>query len=519
MLRNIWTIYRKELIDTLRDRKTLIFMLLLPTVLAPALMFGLSNFAISFVKKQATQEVIIAASAEARDRYVALAHRQFLESSLGKTLKMSRTGVVSFLIGKSASNDLEEQVPAAIFGDAVAYRDWTTGLARRMEDMAREGKGSDFGGKALGGAANASPADTELAKSMAQGVADFYTVSLRGVGLVRFVGEEEIGDGVLQEGDVLPESLVVHERGTAIYTALKARRIHGYLEVVPGGGSEATTTIRLFHDETIPLSREASSRVEKVGRLAGEAIVAERARERKLPAGFLEPVRMERGTNIASQSQVALSALGGMIPYLVLTFAFLGGLYPAIDLGAGEKERNTLETLLLSPATRTEIALGKFLLIFTTSMSAALLGIASMAVSFLHLMPDFVLERLDIRIDIYTALCAGALAIPPAAAFAGLLLAISIYARTFKEAQSYLSPLPIVMVLPASAGLIPGLEINAGLAMVPLVNVSLLSRDVLKGDLHWGYYSLTVLSCLLFAAACVALCVFMFKRESVVFRG
>ena len=228
---------------------------------------------------------------------------------------------------------------------------------------------------------------------------------------------------------------------------------------------------------------------------------------------------MQSDTDIATRSEVAANLIGGFLPYMLIAFDFLGGIYPAIDLGAGEKERNTLETLLLSPRSRLEIALGKFLVILTTALVAALLGLASIAVSIKLILPPAAEEVFQFQIGLLPGILAALLAVPPSAAFAGMFLAISIYARSFKEAQNYLAPLQFLFILPALAPMIPGIEMSYKLAAIPLVNVSMLAKDLLKGDVHFGYYAVTMLSCGLFAAICILFAVWQFSREKVLFRS
>ena len=158
-------------------------------------------------------------------------------------------------------------------------------------------------------------------------------------------------------------------------------------------------------------------------------------------------------------------------------------------------------------------------MIFSSSLIAAVLGVVSLSVSFIYLVPEAIAEQLEFKIDFLTAFSVSLLAIPPAAAFAGLFLAVSIFARSFKEAQNYLSPFGLALIVPAMAGMIPGYELTWKQAAIPLVNVTMLSKEFLKGNINWGYYALTFGSCFAFAAICVAYCVYQFRREEVLFRS
>jgi len=110
------------------------------------------------------------------------------------------------------------------------------------------------------------------------------------------------------------------------------------------------------------------------------------------------------------------------------------------------------------------------------------------------------------------------LVVPLAVLFAALALAISLFARTQKEAQTYLAPLVAVVLLPAVAGVLPGVELNATLALVPVLNVTLACKELVSGVWPWGWLALIFGSTCVYAGAALAACVRMFGRESVLFR-
>jgi sodium transport system permease protein len=111
-----------------------------------------------------------------------------------------------------------------------------------------------------------------------------------------------------------------------------------------------------------------------------------------------------------------------------------------------------------------------------------------------------------------------AMVLPVAVLFSALLLTVALFAKSSKEAQSYTVPLAFVAMLPSVVGILPGIELNAGLALVPLLNLSLVCREMLSGVWHWNYIALIFGSTCLYAAAALALAVRMFNRESVLFR-
>jgi len=111
------------------------------------------------------------------------------------------------------------------------------------------------------------------------------------------------------------------------------------------------------------------------------------------------------------------------------------------------------------------------------------------------------------------------MALPLAVFFAAVLLTISLFAKTYKEAQSYLTPMTFLVVIPAVASLLPGVELTPKLALVPILSTSLVCKEIVAGTFHWNYITLILLSSSVYAAAGLFLAVKMFQRESVLFRS
>ena len=109
--------------------------------------------------------------------------------------------------------------------------------------------------------------------------------------------------------------------------------------------------------------------------------------------------------------------------------------------------------------------------------------------------------------------------LPVAVMLSAVLLAVGLFAKSFREAQSYTGPLMIVVIMPAMIGLLPGVDLNARLALVPLVNVSLVCKEMIAGTWHWPYILLIFGSACVYATAALALAVWMFQREEVLFRA
>ncbi len=213
--------------------------------------------------------------------------------------------------------------------------------------------------------------------------------------------------------------------------------------------------------------------------------------------------------------------IGGFLPYLLIPLVLMGATYPAIDLGAGEKERGTLETLLLTPITRTELVLGKFITLLTTSIASTTITVVSMgcwvavALAFADL--DFIKTAFS-TLAVTDLLMIFVLLLPLAAIFSSLALAISIYARTFKEAQNYMAPLSMGVFFPIIISIMPNMELTAKTAFIPVTNVALAIKDIIKGTVDYTFVGLIFLATVLIAGALLAFCVKWFNREDVLFR-
>jgi sodium transport system permease protein len=228
--------------------------------------------------------------------------------------------------------------------------------------------------------------------------------------------------------------------------------------------------------------------------------------------------------NVAPEKKMAGFILGSVLGYAVLILMFTGGMYPAIDMTAGEKERHTLEPLLASPASREEIILGKILATTTASFLTALLTIGSLLVSMQSLglgQGGAEMQRLVSRAAPDAGTCALVLLtlLPTALFAASIMIAIALFARGFKEAQSMLTPMVMVVVVPAVVSLLPGLELNVGLALIPIFNVSQLLKEIILGEYSRLSFLTAFLSNILYALIAFWISVRIFKTESVLFRS
>ena len=395
---NILTVYLKELKDSLRDRRTLISMIVVPTLIMPIIMFGVGTI-MTKIMKQAQSETVSVMILGAADSPGVVA-----------TLKADRK---FRLVPESA--DYQQLISDKKVRVAVAL-----------------------------------PAGFEAALKSGE---------VQTISLYYYEGELKSGFGLKAVQD--------------FFTSLKEKTI-----------------------ET---------------RLA----------DRGLPAAVIKPFVI-RKQNVAPPEKVGGNAIGGFIPYLIIILCFTGAMYPAMDLTAGEKERGTMETLLCSPVHRINIVVGKFLMVLTASLTTVLLSIVSMGVSAAIGVMYFggtATSQSATAAMVGKAAEGSSIPLIDPVGLIGVAFTISLFAKSYKEAQSYISPLIVVVIMPAVIGMLPGVELNAKLALVPILNLSLVCKEMLSGVWHWPYIALIFGSSCLYAAIALGFAVKMFNREDVIFRA
>jgi len=249
-------------------------------------------------------------------------------------------------------------------------------------------------------------------------------------------------------------------------------------------------------------------------------LISDRFMKLNLDEKIVEAIHIKEH-DIASMKERIGKKIGGFLPYLFVLFCFMGCMYPAIDLGAGEKERGTLETLLSSPATRFQIVMGKFSVVVLAGISAAAISILGLFIA-VRQVKELPPELLDVVLGILefkSIVMVLSLLLPLSIFFAACMLSLSIFAKSFKEAQSIIGPLNIVVILPVFLALLPGIELNAKTALIPILNVSLASKEIIAGTIAPGLLAEVYISLIVLAGLSLYGCKRWFEREETMFRG
>ncbi len=201
-----------------------------------------------------------------------------------------------------------------------------------------------------------------------------------------------------------------------------------------------------------------------------------------LPLELQHPARLA-WVEVAREEQVAASVWSKLFPALLVIMTLTGAFYPAIDLGAGEKERGTMETLLISPAKRVELVLGKFATIMLFSCATAILNLMSMGLTgqqMAAVMGEGLNNSVSLDFPGFAPLMwLVILLLPLSALFSALCLALATFAKSTKEGQYYLTPLLMVVMGLTMFCLSPAVEMTPLYSVIPVVNVALLLKGLL----------------------------------------
>ncbi len=314
--------------------------------------------------------------------------------------------------------------------------------------------------------------------------------------------------------------------------ALRSGEVHLVVRAAPDFtealAAGRTAKLDLVHDSASEPSAEARRKAADVVAKYREKILSQRLADREIPKDYIDPVQVapSASTDVASAVKRGAHVFGRILSMMLVIMVVTGAFTPAVDAVAGEKERGTMETLLVCPATRLEVVLGKFLSVLAVSVATALGNLVSMGLTFGQFAASLgVKGQVDFSIGLGTAAVIFVVLVPMAALFAAMALALSTLARSTKEAQTYLTPLLLVAMPLAMVSVIPNIELTGGLAAVPVSGAVLLFRDLMLAQGEPALLArvapmipVVLGTTALAAGLALRWAVWMFEREEVLFR-
>ncbi|KAB3532403.1 ABC transporter permease [Alkaliphilus serpentinus] len=284
---------------------------------------------------------------------------------------------------------------------------------------------------------------------------------------------------------------------------------------------ETPAGIKLIYDEISNESTYSVSNVEGVIYQYSEAVRNQRLEKLGIRPEVLQPTVVSREAYVVegkeSQGGPTLMIVTFLLPFLLMMYPVVGGMPAAIDLGAGEKERMSLEPLLSTGASRLSILTGKYLTILLTSVIGVLTSITGFFVAS-RISPNAL--PMDIRISPLSLVILIGVSLSIAMIVSGVMLAISVFAKSYKEAGTYLSPLMIFLMAPAYLTMFMEIRtVSTNLFFIPLLNSILLMKEALVDIINPLHIVITFGVSILLVIAALFFAKYMFNKESAIFRS
>lgn len=282
---------------------------------------------------------------------------------------------------------------------------------------------------------------------------------------------------------------------------------------------EKQIPIEITYDNVSNRSSTAMRIINSYIREFSDSIINKRLVDRNINPTILMPINIVEKTSVKEEESFGKVMLGMMLPLFLMIYSATGTLAAATDLGAGEKERGTLEPLLTTKASRMSLLWGKFLAI---TVMGAITTVASLIGLYITMQQKGGLFEGAMNgggLSLTMLPLIGILTLLTTMVFGSIELAISIYARSFKEAQTYLSPITLVAMISAiSVYMVDVKSLGIHYFFIPLVNIVALIKELVMGIYNFTHIGITLTWVIVYVVLSISFAKYMFSKEEVIFR-
>lgn len=317
--------------------------------------------------------------------------------------------------------------------------------------------------------------------------------------------------------DVLEEALQ-----TELIDAYIVRDYNGSGVSESGYTEAASESYAVYYISSITNSNYAAGRLQDVIYAYNRDKSVQLLEEEGLDAEYiLNPVSCSLEDE-ASSEESAGSLMGSIVPFMLIVSLLMGTMYPAIDTTAGERERGTLETMLTLPISNQELIFGKFLAVATIGILSAILNVISMggvSVYMYNMIYSVSGSTGTINMAKFVpAIIVGILCIFAFAVFiSAITMCVCAFARTYKEANNYITPLMLVVMFASFIGMVPNVELTTSMALVPVANICLLIKNMLAFKYSIGIIAVVLISNIAYGIMSVMLLGKIYNSEGILF--
>ncbi len=477
--KNVKLIFHREVRDQLRDSRTLFMITILPVLLYPMLGLGVVEMMLTFSEQKRTVVVLNA------------------DELPTDPLFLNESGIAEKWFSGGHDDASRLQVVTDLPGDAESEVESPARSKRQLspEQLLENGRKLAANFSELQGVT-----DTEDRQARLREIQDRLSDSFGASGI---------------------QVLVMVPDGYADSIA----RLQTEDGVAEGSEQNPLPPLQVIRNSADDKSAVAFARVQNALTHWEGALRASTFEKAALRSDLQYPARLE-WVEVARGEEVAANVWSKLFPAMIVIMALTGAFYPAIDLGAGEKERGTMETLLISPARRIELVMGKFLTILMFSIGTALMNLLSMGFTGRHMasaMGAGLSGSVSLELPGFSSLVwLVILLVPLAALFSALCLALATFAKSTKEGQYYLTPLLMVIMGLTMFCLSPSIEITPLYSVIPVVNVALLLKGLLLSTAQnsqlVGYAIPVLISSIGYSMLALWWAIDLYNSEGVLFR-
>jgi len=300
--------------------------------------------------------------------------------------------------------------------------------------------------------------------------------------------------------------------------ALENKKIDAILIIIPPTIDDDSTYIEIDYDKANDRSRAARKRIKEVIGEYKNLLLKEAAKKEGLPPELTEAYKIKE-ENIAPPKKMGGFLLGAILPFIMVIMTALGSFYPAIDVTAGERERGTLETLLLIPTNRLNIILGKYAFVCIASFTAVSLNLISMVITAKHTLFLIREEKDALFVIPFKALplvIIGCILL--SAFFSAVMMLLASFARNYREAESYVTPFYILSFQPALLAAVPGFKLNWLTVWLPVGNVALMFKETMLGTFRWHFIIIIILNLICYVLITLFISSKLLGKEDMIFK-
>ena len=285
----------------------------------------------------------------------------------------------------------------------------------------------------------------------------------------------------------------------------------------PGVGLEVT----LYYDQTNQVAVMAAGRVRAFLEVYLKEIMRSKLDALGLDYDDLSPPLRVSIEDVASSDSVGRMILSRLLPYFMILAILTGAMGLGAEITAGEKERGTIATLLVSQLSRIEIVLGKFFTVLTVSLVSSLLSAVGLLIGVRFfgggLTPAGSEATFTLSLPSFGWMLV--VLVPLAVILSALVIIVGSFARSQKEASTYLMPIYMVIVLVGLVSMTGGVSFEGARFLIPIANALYALQEIIIGDLHFMHLIYTLVANVFCGGLLIASSIQVFKREAVLFRS